>query len=172
MKRFLIYTFFIITCFVLQGTLFKFLDFGNISPNLLLVLTVSLGLMRGRKTGLLVGFFSGLLMDIFLSSYIGLFSLLLMYCGYVAGCFNKIFFAEDIKLPIFLISLSDLFYGFFVYLIMFLLRGKMNLSYYFLHICIPECIYTVLITVVFYPLILIINQALENGERKRAKKFV
>ncbi len=172
LRRVLIYTFFTITFFVLQGTLFKAISFGNISPNLLLILAVSLGLMRGKKTGLLVGFFSGLLMDIFVSEYIGFYALLLMYLGYLAGSFNKVFYDEDVKLPIATIILTDLIYGISCYGFMYLLRGRLHFSYYFLHICIPECVYTILLTLIVYPLILLINKGLLSLERKQEKKFV
>ncbi len=128
--------------------------------------------MRGKKTGLLSGFFCGLLSDIFLLNYLGFYALLYMYLGYMAGSFNKIFFPEDIKLPLGLIALSDLLYGFFCYVFMFLMRGKLDLPYYFVHICIPECVYTMVVTIIFYPLFLAINNALLKSERKQAKKFV
>lgn len=172
MKRIIIYIVLIITFFVFQGTIFSTLHFGNISPNLLLVLVVSLGLMRGKKTGMLTGFASGLLLDIFLGTYIGFYSLLLMYLGYMAGCFNKIFYPEDVKLPMGLIAISDLLYGFICYCFMFLLRGKLDISYYFMHICLPECIYTLVVTIIVYPLILGINNLLKRNERKQERKFV
>lgn len=172
MKRFIVTFILIITAFVLQGTLFQQFSFGNITPNLLLIIVVSLGLMRGQRTGLITGFSSGLLCDIFLGTYIGFYALLLMYLGYLAGSFNKIFFPEDVKLPMFMIAVSDLLYGFFCYCFMFLMRGKLELSYYFVHICIPECIYTLVITIILYPLILWINETLEKSERKKEKKFV
>lgn len=172
MKRIIVTFLLLITSFVLQGTLFDQLDFGNISPNILLILIVSLGLMRGRQTGLLIGFFGGLLCDIFLGSVIGFYSLLYMYIGYTAGYFNKVFFPEDVKLPMFLIGISDLVFSFLCFCFMFLLRGKLDFPYYFIHICIPECIYTLFLTIIYYPLILALNSALEKGERKRAKKFV
>lgn len=172
MKRFIVTFILIITAFVLQGTLFQQFSFGNITPNLLLIIVVSLGLMRGQRTGLITGFSSGLLCDIFLGTYIGFYALLLMYLGYLAGSFNKIFFPEDVKLPMFMIAVSDLLYGFFCYCFMFLMRGKLELSYYFVHICIPECIYTLVITIILYPLILWINETLEKSERMKEKKFV
>lgn len=172
MKRFLVTLFFIITSFVLQGTIFKSLSFGHVSPNLILVLVVSLGIMRGKKTGIIVGFFSGLLADVFFGGYIGFFALLYMYLGYFAGSFNKIFFPEDVKLPMGIIALSNLVYGLSCYVFLFLLRGDLGLPYYFSHIIVPECVYTLVVTIIFYPLILGINGLLEKGERKQARKFV
>ncbi|MFQ7549810.1 MAG: hypothetical protein ACLRMZ_05345 [Blautia marasmi] len=43
---------------ILQGTLFKALSIGSITPNLLLILTVSFGFMRGKKNGIWIGFFA------------------------------------------------------------------------------------------------------------------
>ena len=47
----------IIICFILQNTVFQALALASISPNLLVILTSSMGLMRGKKEGMLVGFF-------------------------------------------------------------------------------------------------------------------
>lgn len=172
MKRFIITFVLLITFFVLQGTMFDTLDFGNISPNLCLILVVSLGLMRGKKAGLLSGFFAGLLMDIFMGTVVGFYSLVLMYIGYFAGSFHRVFYPDDVKLPMGMIALSDLVYGFICYCFLFLLKGKLDLPYYFVHICIPECIYTMVVTIIVYPLILSINNLLEKSERKQERKFV
>lgn len=167
MKRIIFIIFLTITFFVLQGTLFGTISFGNIHPNLLLILAVSLGLMGGKRTGMLVGFFSGLMMDIFMGSYIGFYSLLLMYTGYISGTFNRIFYPEDIKLPMIMIALSDLIYGFFCYCFLFLLRGKLDIGYYFFHICIPECVYTLVVTIIAYPLILGLYNLLSSKPGKK-----
>ena len=55
----------VVICFLLQSTLFSALSFASISPNLLIVVVSSFGFMRGRKEGLFIGFFCGLLLDIF-----------------------------------------------------------------------------------------------------------
>ena len=115
MKRKIILAVAVILCFVLQSTVFQALSFASIAPNLLIVLTASLGFMRGRKEGMLVGFFSGLLLDIFFGSVLGFYALLYMYVGYINGFFQKIFFPEDIKLPIILLSASDVACNLFVY---------------------------------------------------------
>ncbi len=140
LKRGLITALLIFICFLLQCTVFRSLAFGGIVPNLLIVLTASFGFMRGEKTGLLIGFFCGLLVDIFFGNTIGFYGLLYMYIGYMNGKFCTIFYPQDIKLPIALILGSDLFYGFICYVIMFLLRSRFDLGYYFLNIILPEII--------------------------------
>lgn len=71
MRRKLILAVLILLAFVLQGTVFQTLSIASIVPNLLLILTVSFGFMRGKKEGLFVGFFCGLLIDIFYGNMIG-----------------------------------------------------------------------------------------------------
>lgn len=172
MKRFMITAVLIFICFLLQCTVFHTLAFGGIVPNLLIVLTASFGFMRGEKTGLLIGFFCGLLVDIFFGNTIGFYALVYMYIGYMNGKFSAIFYPQDIKLPIALILGSDCFYGLVCYVIMFLLRSRFEFGYYFVHIILPEIVYTVVVTIFLYPLILWINTGLERSELRSGKKFV
>ncbi len=172
MKRFIITAILILFCFLMQCTVFHSLAFGGIVPNLIIVLTASFGFMRGEKTGLLIGFFCGLLVDIFFGNTIGFYSLLYMYIGYMNGKFSAVFYPHDIKLPIILILGSDLFYGLISYVILFLLRSRFDFRYYFAHIILPEIVYTIVVTIFLYPLILGINTWLERGELRSGKKFV
>ncbi len=159
-------------CFILQCTLFQAFSFASISPNLLIVAVSSFGFMRGRKEGMWIGFFSGLLLDLFFGSVIGFYALVYAYIGYVNGFFRKRFFPDDIKLPLILIAASDLSYNMLVYFFLFFLRGRFRFGYYFLHIMLPELVYTILVTIVLYFLILRINQKLESIEKRSASKFV
>lgn len=172
MKRFIVSILLIVICFLLQTTVFKGLAFGGIVPNLLIVLTASFGFMRGERTGLLIGFFSGLLADIFFGNVLGLNAMIYMYIGYTNGKFNRLFFPDDIKLPLLLIFLSDLAYGLLYYITLFLMRSRFQIDFYFLHIILPEIVYTLLMTLLLYPLILWINKKLEDSEQRSAKKFV
>ena len=172
MKRGIITAILILICFLLQCTVFRFLAFGGIVPNLMIVLTASFGFMRGEKTGLMIGFFCGILADIFFASVIGFYALLYMYIGYMNGKFAAIFYPQDIKLPVALILCSDFTYGIICYVIMFLLRSRFDFVYYLLHIILPEIVYTIVVTLLLYPLILWINTRLERGELRSGKKFV
>ena len=172
MKRKLLIGVLILVCFLLQCTVFHALSFGGIIPNLLIILTASYGFMGGRKSGLLTGFLSGLLLDIFFGEVIGFYALIYMYIGYINGTFCKIFFPEDIKLPLCLISASDLAYNILCYCLLFLLRSRFQIGYYFMNIILPEVIYTVAVSLILYPLILKIDQKLTEHEKRSAKKFV
>ena len=162
----------ILVCFLLQCTVFHTLSFGGIKPNLLMILTASYGFMGGRKSGLLTGLFSGLLLDIFFGEAIGFIDLIYMYIGYINGSFRKIFFPEDVKLPLGLIAASDLTFNIINYCLLFLLRSRFHIGFYLFHIMIPEVVYTIGISLILYPLILRIDQKLAAHEKRSEKKFV
>ena len=172
MLRKVIVVLFVLCCFILQCSVFGSLAFAGIIPNLMIILTSAFGFMRGEKTGLLIGFVCGLLVDIFFGNTIGFYALLYMYIGYMNGKFCIIFYPQDIKLPIALILGSDLFYGFICYVILFLLRSRFDFGYYFVNIILPEIVYTIVVTIFLYPLILWINTSLERIELRSGKKFV
>ena len=172
MRRKVVVTVIIMICFLLQTTVFQALSFASISPNLLIVAVSSFGFMRGKKEGMFIGFFSGLLIDLFFGDVLGFYALLYMYVGYVNGFFRAIFFQDDIKLPMLLISASDLVCNLCIYFFRFLFRKQFDIGYYFLHLMIPELVYTLLVTILLYWLILKINQWLEKSEKRSEAKFV
>ena len=120
----------IIVCFLLQCTVMDRISIGSITPNLLLILCVSMGLMRGRKVGLWTGFFSGLFVDLFYGSLFGFYALIYMYIGFISGYAFRSFYDDDLKVPLFLVAGTDLLYNLAVYGLQFLLRGRLGFSHH------------------------------------------
>lgn len=162
----------VIVSFILQTTLFRVLDFGGIAPNLLLIFTASTAFIKGDRSGLLVGFFCGLLVDIFFGTYIGFYALIYMYIGFLVGKLHVIFFTQNIAIPILIISLADFIFGFVCYVLMFLFRTKFDIGYYMSSIIIPELVYTAVIAIFYYPFILWVNNAIDEREQRSANRFV
>lgn len=172
MKRKLITVCIIIACFLLECTVFQRISFASITPNLMIIVTSSFGFMRGKREGMVVGFLSGLLIDIMFSDLIGFYTLIYTVLGYANGFFRKIFYDDDIKLPLILIAASDFLYGNIVCIFMFIMRSRFDYFYYLKSIIFPELIYTILVTLILYQLILQINKHLEAEEQRSASKFV
>ena len=174
MKRKIITLIIILIGFLLETTFFPHLALASIKPNLLLVITASFGLMRGKKEGMFVGFVSGLMLDIFfgVGNMLGFYALIYTLIGYGNGFFNHLFYDEDIKLPLALISASEIVYGIVMYVSILLMRSKFDFVYYFLHVIMPELLYTLLVTLVLYQIILHINRKLENEEKRSVSKIV
>ena len=171
MRRKIVLFIIIAVCFILQSTVFQSLALANVAPNLLIIVVSAFGFMRGRKEGLWIGFFCGLLVDIFFGFYLGGYALLYMYIGYLNGFFQKRFYPDDIKLPMILIGSSDILCNLVTYIMMFLLRSRFHFWYYLTSVIIPEFVYTMVITIFLYFILLKINQSLEEHEKRRAIKF-
>lgn len=154
----------IMAAFLLQSSVFPVIPLLDITPNLLLMVTVCFGFMRGKRFGILVGFFSGLLIDFFYGPLFGFNALVYMYIGYLNGHLYKVFFDEEIKVPMLLVGVSDLAYGLVFYLIQFAFRMRFAFTEYLMGVIIPECIYTVVITLIVYRLLHKIDKLLSNNE--------
>ncbi len=143
----------IVVCFLIQTTMLGRIAIGQIKPNLLLILCVCMGLMRGRKRGLWTGFAAGLLIDLFFGAVFGFYALVYMYVGYFSGYAHMIYYDDDIKVPLGMTACADLVYNLAVYCLQFLLRGRVNLQVYLFRIILPEVFYTtILALIVYYPI--------------------
>lgn len=166
--RVLTYALILIAAFSLQTSVFYFFPLADITPNLLLITVVAAGLMRGRKAGMTVGFFAGLLLDIFFGEYLGAYALIYMGFGFVNGFFNHLFYAEELVLPIIMIAVNDLVYGIIVYFIFYLMRNRWDFLFYLRRIILPEAVYTIIVGLVFYFILLWIDGKLRAYEKRSA----
>ena len=82
------------------------------------------------------------------------------------------FYDEDIKLPLVLISGSELIYGGIICFCGYILKGDFSFGTYLIHIILPELVYTILATLIVYQIILHINKKLEAEEQRSASRFV
>ncbi len=168
MRRWIFHAAAIIVCFLLQCSVFDRFRIASVSPNLLIVLTASVGFMRGKREGLIVGFFSGLLLDIMAGSLLGFYALIYMLAGYLNGLFQRSYYPENIRLPILSIGLSDFSVNLIIYLFMFFMRRRFSFGYYLIHTILPELAYTAITAVFLYLILLIINNRLTELEQRSA----
>lgn len=162
----------VLATFFLQTTVCPAIALASVIPNLPIVLLVSFGFMRGKKEGLLTGFFLGFLFDIFYGGFLGYYALIYMTLGYISGMFHHLFFDFEIKLPLLITLLCDFLYGVFTCLVSFVLRGKFHIFFYLKSLIVPEMFYTLAFTLVFYRFFHWIDSLLEMRERKRSAKDI
>ena len=168
MRRLVFYIAMIFIIYFFQTGVFPHLALGGIVPNLFVICTATIGMIRGKKEGCLIGFFCGILMDALFGVYFGMYALVLSVIGYLAGYVQQIFYEEDMTLPIVIIGIADLLYGIAIYLLCFLTRGRMDFIFYFGRIILPETIYTLILAVFVYSIIGWINKKIETkGSEKR-----
>lgn len=166
----------LLICLALQCTVMPAIAIASVTPNLMISFTVSFGLMRGKRSGMLIGFACGLLMDLMcmvLGYYVvGFRAFIYMYIGYLCGYCYRIFYDDDVKMPVLLTAGSDLAYGILVYASQFLLRGRVDFFFYLRRVILPEVIYTVVLTLVLYRFFLFLNRKIEKASKRSVDSFV
>ena len=166
MRRKIVTIILIFVCFVIQSTVWNLFTFTNIKPNLMLILVVSFALMHGSRSGICIGFISGLLTDILYGDLFGINALLFMYIGYFVGKMYQVFFDEDIRVALIATGVCDLVYNIIYYIIKFVFGIRYNFFAYFTHIIVPEIIFTLILTVILYRLFYRINKSLLDNEQE------
>lgn len=176
MRKNLILLGMLLICLILQYTLMPALAIAQVAPNLMLCFVVSFGLMRGNRAGMVLGFIAGILTDsmyMVLGYYVfGYHALIYMLMGYLCGYCYRIFYDDDVKMPVVMTAAADFIYGMIVYITQFLLRGRINFFFYLKRFILPEMIYTILITLVLYRFFLFLNRKLEKLSKRSVDSFV
>lgn len=170
-KKILVIAVTIYVCFLLQTSIFSRYRLAGVTPNVLICVVSTYGFMKGRRHGIVVGFFTGLLLDIFSGTLFGFNALVYMYIGLLNGLFKKQFFGDDLRLPLILIGTSDLVYGVFSYLALYAIKARYDFSFYLMNIIFPEVVYTLLVSIFIYYIILHINNWLEKLEKKGSDRI-
>lgn len=172
MRRFVCTAALILAAFLLQTTVFSWIPYLNAVPNMLLILTFSLGVLHGSLYGLAVGCVCGLLLDLTGSDVMGYHALVLMYLGYLNGKLYQIVTPDTLLLPVLLALGNEAAYHAYIYLFSFLLKNRLELGEYLTNVILPEMILTLVLTVVVYGCCYYLNKRLEKHEKRSAAKFV
>lgn len=154
----------IIVTFLVQSSTGLILPSALTVPNLVLILTCSMGFMRGKKSGMWVGVVSGLILDLFYGRIFGLTALILLYIGYFNGFLFKVFFDEDIRVPLVAVGISDIVYGLSCYLVRAAKGTSLTLGSSMIHTILPESVCTVLFTIPLYLLYHWLNRKITANE--------
>lgn len=159
----------ILLCFCVQTSVFPLLPMFSSVPNLMLILTFSFGFIYGSRTGMLCGLVVGLLMDLFYTGTFGFYSLIFVGIGYFNGLFTQYYYDDFITLPLILCGLNDFLYNLYIYVFRFLLRARLDFGYYFWNIILPEIVFSVIVTLSVYRLLLLANKHFDRVQDKRGQ---
>lgn len=95
-NKVIFYIILIFTFIILQVTFLNFISIFGVTPNLIIILIVSISLLEGRIHGAAVGFSAGLCLDAVIGLALGLQALIGMLLGFALGNINKRFFKENL----------------------------------------------------------------------------
>lgn len=169
--RILITSLLVFITFILQGTVFRYVEILGISPDLLLVIIVCFSLLRHEREGAAIGFVAGLLQDLFFSQTLGVNALLYLLIGYFSGKPFKAFYSENYLFPFVMIGIATLFYNFSYYIFHFLLRARLDFFYFAMNIIFPATVYNMIAAVPAFILIYLGNSKIEAHEKRHRRLF-
>ena len=160
---FLFYIAFFILSIVLQSTVIPLFSIKGISPDLILILVISVSIQRGKFWGVVAGFSAGLVFDAFGTAFAGLSSLANSISAFVAGFLLGEQLEQRFGVIVGLILVSLLIHDFIYYTI---LSIGISIGFWvtlFKHV-VPQSFYTLIFMV-------IIHMVLPRGLWAPAKKY-
>ena len=81
--------------------------------------------------------------------------------------FTKYYYEDYINLPLILSVANELMYCMYIYVFRFLIRGRLDLPYYFRNIMLPEIIFTSVTTLLIYRLFLSASRRVDDIGKRR-----
>ncbi len=93
---------------IIQSTILNRVSLLGARPDLVLMLTILLALLRGSRLGAGIGFGAGLLQDILSGQFIGANALTKMATGYLIGLAEENFFKENPVIPMLTMAIGTL----------------------------------------------------------------
>ena len=169
MKRKVAEIILILLFYLIQVTFGNAIGIGGITPNLLIILPVLFGFFKGRNEGMLVGFLSGVMYDLFFSSLFGFSALVFVYIGYFSGFFYQKYEVREVLIPLALVITADFGYGFISYVGNFLLQNRLNVGFFMSRFILPEVVYTALVSLLIYHPIHYFCVITEQGKERKKK---
>lgn len=161
----------VIVAFIIQSVWSKVNSDIVATPNLMLIVVCIFGFMRGSNYGCVIGLFCGLLVDFAYGDIVGLYAFLYMICGFFSGTLKRLFYSENVLMPLLLVFTNDFIFNLAVYIFRFLLRNKQDFPYYFWNRILPEMVITTFIMFLTFKLFYILNEKLFMNEEERSLNF-
>ncbi|MCI8545766.1 MAG: rod shape-determining protein MreD [Clostridia bacterium] len=170
MKKFLIgifmYIFFIFLYF-LQSDFFSWFTIAGISPNIFIIFILFLGLFTNNKFSIVIAVLTGVTLDLVLGRALGITGLLYGLIAIIAGYFDKNFSKENkftLVIMVIVITLACEVLNYFINA--WALEISVEIVA-FIKILAIETLYNVLLTLIFYQLILKAGMLLERQFRQK-----
>ena len=143
MNRIFAWAILIVLMYAVQSSLLTYIDYKGISPNLMLLLTVSTAFLHGYRQGILMGLATGFLQDLTTGSYFGCSIFSYMVIGWFFGKFSDRIFKEQLLFPVLSAPLATFIHCSIMAVLLWMIGYKIELMYGIKHILQPMIFYQV-----------------------------
>ncbi len=168
-----VFIFFLIIIFdiSIRTTILQHFSFFSVLPNTTLILIISYGMLRNQEEGCLFGFITGLIFDLLIGNYIGLFT----FTGLIVGYFSSVPFTslyrESFLPPTITVLVSSFFYELIFYILNIYTYEYISFFGYLYAKIMPTVLYSIAVTPIIFKIISNINIYIEKKESYKRKVF-
>lgn len=127
---------------------------GDIVPDLILIMVISYGLLRGQDEGLLFGLAAGLFLDLVAGGVIGIQTLSKTAAGFTAGLLEKNIFKDNWLVPVIAAGAGTLVFESFSVLMQLSFHGNYNFWLLLISAILPLVLYNAVCAPFIYRLFL------------------
>lgn len=136
---------------VLQVMIAPHVAIFGVTPNLLLLVVITLAFVEGSSAGATVGFIAGLLMDLLSTGPIGAWALVMTVVGYLSGSLRRNLFAEGWLAPV-TVGVITALVADFAYLLVVTVIGVGPAFWTALgRLVLPRAVYNAVLVMLVYP---------------------
>jgi len=138
---------------MLQAVIVSSLVFAGGAPDLLLIVVISLGLLRGSVPGAVFGFAGGLVVDLLTLETLGITSLVLTLAGFWAGRYAETTARGRRLAPLFAVGAITLLAAFFALVLHYLLGEEVVARHALVTVLVPTLVANLVLAVPVYALV-------------------
>jgi rod shape-determining protein MreD len=137
----------------------------------MVLMIVAYAVFAGDFAGASFGLFAGLTFDIYLGKYLGFMTLLCFLIGYFSGKSHKTFYRDSYIVYLILVFICTVCYELAFYVLTLFFINDINALLFLRTILFPKVLYTVVGTIIVYPLMCLVNALIERREHRLGFKL-
>lgn len=135
---------------LLEQTVLDFVRVAGVKPDLVLLMIIFNGILKGSREGAFWGFVAGLIEDFACGHYIGLNAISKFAAGYLSGLVEFRVYKESAVTAAAVVWVASLASGGVVYVLLLTLGVIIAPSAAFFRILLPVAVYNALLSLLFY----------------------
>jgi len=128
----------------LQTSWIDAIGIWDIKPDIVVLVIVFVGITSGQIEATLLGFFSGLLLDIYAPEWMGLNALAYSLVGFAVGYSRVGVVAEDVQVQAAIFFLASLLHN-LIYCVIYAISDPLNIGFLFIRYGLGTAFYTALV---------------------------
>jgi rod shape-determining protein MreD len=151
--RALLVLLFLLAVTVLQTTIGPAIGISGAGPDMVLVMVLSWGLVRGSEEGMLWGLMGGLCLDLVSGSALGMHTLILVVVGYLAGLAPSSPLRSSLLLPLAAMCAATLAYDATIAVVLRVTGWQLALGSALARVAVPSMLANCLLMLIVYPVV-------------------